>query len=267
MSIHSHKNTETRDRLRSRLNQRKEKFSGATAKNTISQKPNASPYPSTSSKSASAVNVPKSVAPASKPVNTVPNGIMKKSEPSKPNAAAIATQMERLSDSADNPKSVPSEAAKNPAPKVTNSNAKPSESMTFHRSIWSISTCSLNSLKDNADSRDINDLLNYIEGNKNMDKVALAEKKAAKKARQKEKKVCSVSLQYCLVSVCDYLLLQEQERQRFEEEKLREERRLKEEKRKEEERLKLLILAKELAENSKKNKKGSCDNKVQKDGK
>ena len=36
---------------------------------------------------------------------------------------------------------------------------------------------------------DIHGLLNYIEGNTNVDKFALAEKKAAKKARQRHKKV------------------------------------------------------------------------------
>lgn len=37
---------------------------------------------------------------------------------------------------------------------------------------------------------DIHGLVNYIEGNSGLNKMELAEKKAAKKARQRQKKVC-----------------------------------------------------------------------------
>lgn len=62
---------------------------------------------------------------------------------------------------------------------------------TSESSSTSISISSLSS--DIVDSRDINELLNYIEGNKSVDKVALAQKKADKKARQRMKKVCVTS--------------------------------------------------------------------------
>lgn len=93
---------------------------------------------------------------------------------------------------------------------------------------------SINLRKPN--TNDINELLNFIEGHKNIDKLALAEKKAAKKARQKLKK--------------------EQEKQRKEEEELarkREEMML-EEKRKAEERLRAQALAKMQAEQQRKGK-------------
>lgn len=120
-------------------------------------------------------------------MNAIPNGAINKSEPAKANL--IAAQVARISKTLVNSKNVPLEPQKNLNGKLSISSPKSSDSLTFHGSIWSMSTCSLNSLKDNTDSRDINDLLNYIEGNKNVDKVALAQKKAAKKARQREKKV------------------------------------------------------------------------------
>ncbi|RZC36164.1 uncharacterized protein BDFB_000175, partial [Asbolus verrucosus] len=79
---------------------------------------------------------------------------------------------------------------------------------------------------------DIHGLLNYIEGNTNIDKLALAEKKAAKKARQRHKK--------------------EQEKMRLEEEERKKE---EEEKRKAEERLRNEELARQLAEKAAKNSK------------
>ncbi|XP_018327102.1 uncharacterized protein LOC108738255 isoform X2 [Agrilus planipennis] len=114
----------------------------------------------------------------------------------------------------------------------------------------SLSSSSLNSLQDNGDSRDINELLNFIEGNKKKDKIALAEKKAAKKARQKKKRE-------------DEKKRQDLEAKRKEEERLREERR-KEEKIKEEKR-KLEKQALELA-NQKKHMSKSAQKKEMKLG-
>lgn len=57
---------------------------------------------------------------------------------------------------------------------------------------------SLNVRKPN--TNDINELLNFIEGHKNIDKLALAEKKAAKKARQKLKKVCHFHVMFKLTT-------------------------------------------------------------------
>lgn len=78
---------------------------------------------------------------------------------------------------------------------------------------------------------DIHGLLNYIEGNTNIDKLAVAEKKAAKKARQRNKK--------------------EQERLKLEEE---ERKRQEEEKRKLEEKIRNEELARQLAEKAARSK-------------
>ncbi|XP_049826647.1 uncharacterized protein LOC109608344 isoform X2 [Aethina tumida] len=75
---------------------------------------------------------------------------------------------------------------------------------------------------------DIHGLLNYIEGNTNIDKLAIAQKKAAKKERQRKKK--------------------EEERRKIEEE---ERRKQEEERRKEEERKRAEELAKQLEEKAK----------------
>lgn len=60
--------------------------------------------------------------------------------------------------------------------------------MPLNRS-QSISSVQTSSVSDNGESRDINDLVNFIEGNKAVDQATLAKKKAEKKARQKQKKV------------------------------------------------------------------------------
>lgn len=71
-----------------------------------------------------------------------------------------------------------------------NGNIKALENHKGLERFSSLSPSSLNSTTDNSnDVRDIDELLNFIEGNKSVDKAALAEKKAAKKARQRLRKV------------------------------------------------------------------------------
>lgn len=233
--MHSHKNNETRERLRSRLNQRKEKFNGSAG---------TSPYPNTAVK-----NTAKPITPMNK---VLVNGNKKAEKPcslltpprhsSVPRTVSEPNMGEESKGQASLPRSL-----------VTSK----TDNNGLHQSIFSISTCSINSLvKDDValgdnttDSRDIDDLLNYILGNKNVDKIALAQKKAAKKARQRQKK--------------------EEERLRIEaEERRKVEERIREERRREEARLKAEALARELAERAnRKNKKSQKDDKKSKKNK
>lgn len=221
--MHSHKTNETRDRLRSRLNQRKEKFKGNGVLG--STKAPAKPLATTSKvvmNSNKKLEKPPLAPVASIPgQSTIPRTF---SEPA-------------MADESKGHASLPRSLA-----------ASKAENGELHESIFSISTCSINSLMmkdDVTDSRDIDDLLNYILGNKNIDKVALAQKKAAKKARQRQKR--------------------EQERLRLEqEEKRKAEQRAREEKRKEAERLKAEALAKEMAEKAAR-KKAQNEAKMQRE--
>lgn len=179
--MHSHKNNETRDRLRSRLNQRKEKFNGTT---TTAKVLSTSPYPNAAVK-----NPPK---PAAAMTKVVVNSNKKLEKPlcpilAPPRHSSVPRTVSEpiMADESSGQASLPRSLA-----------ASKAENCGLHQSIFSISTCSINSLLkddavlgDNTDSRDIDDLLNYILGNKSVDKVALAQKKAAKKARQRQKKV------------------------------------------------------------------------------
>lgn len=192
VSIHSHKTSETRDRLRTRLNQRKEKFNGAVTRNTATSKiiNSTSPYPNANVKSNAS---PKSFPPLSKIFPSVANTSKKDDKLTEP--VAIPPQPETVAKTANAFMEIqPAESPKVSVPKsLANTKAATAD---LQRSLSSISTCSLNSLMkgtllgNNSDSRDIDDLLNYILGNKNVDKIALAQKKAAKKTRQRMKKVC-----------------------------------------------------------------------------
>lgn len=232
VSMHSHKNNETRDRLRSRLNQRKEKYNGTAG---------CSPYPNTAVKNPSKplATTSKIIVNSNKKLEKPPCPIL---VPSRHNSVPRTVSEPDMGEESNGQASLPRSLADSKA-----------ENSGLHQSIFSMSTCSLDSLiqdeaarrQKNADSRDIDDLLNYILGNKNVDKAALAKKKAAKKARQRQKR--------------------EQEKLRLEEEERRKvEERAREEKRKEEERLKAEALAKELAEKTaRKNKKAENDGKKQ----
>lgn len=238
VSMHSHKNNETRDRLRSRLNQRKEKFNSTPAA--------VSPYPpNTAIKNPTKPSTPinKVVINGNKKIEKPPNTVL--APPPRHNSVPRTISEPNTAEESKGQASLPRSLG-----------ASKTQNGGLHQSIFSISTCSINSLMkddaalgDNTDSRDIDDLLNYILGNKNVDKIALAQKKAAKKARQREKK--------------------EQERLRLEAEERRKiEERLREERRKEEERLKAEALARELAERAaRKNKKGQKDDKKSKKNK
>lgn len=185
VSIYSHKTNETRDRLRTRLNQRKEKLNGRSASNP---KLLASSNPNSCVKSV--YTNPNTKVPLSTNTTQKTNTVIKKPDSySSPAADSIPTPTGHTTNAPN------LEFLKNNSlSKLSIANTKSSsDSSALTHSVWSLSTCSLNSLKDNTDSRDINDLLNYIEGNRSIDKVALAEKKAAKKARQRQKKVCIVS--------------------------------------------------------------------------
>lgn len=163
----SHKTNETRDRLRTRLNQRKEKFNTTVSRGKANME------------SLGAIAQPSPKQP-----------------PRKPDLSSRMPAPARVPDRVPN-HPIPTDHTK---PEQKNGIINPkAEASPLSRSLWSVSTISLNSVKDNdnTDSRDINDLLNYIEGTKNVDKLALAQKKAAKKARQKQKKVCAF---FCVCS-------------------------------------------------------------------
>lgn len=174
--MHSHKNNETRDRLRSRLNQRKEKFSGTVAASKVLS---TSPYPNAAVK-----NPPKPSAPM---------GNRKLEKPPPPPLCPVLAPPRHSSV----PRTLSEPSIGDEFKGQGSLATSKADNDSLHQSIFSISTCSINSLMkddnvlgDNTDSRDIDDLLNYILGNKSVDKVALAQKKAAKKARQRQKKVC-----------------------------------------------------------------------------
>ncbi|GJQ65730.1 hypothetical protein Trydic_g11915 [Trypoxylus dichotomus] len=191
VTTHSHKSSETRDRLRTRLNQRKEKIN-----ENLKSKTGATPK-----------------IPSSDTASSWKNDLVTKLPPN------------------PNP---PSEPQTNLL--LGNSSDKGSPS---------------GSIAENAkDLSDIDGLLDFIQGNKPIDKVAMAQKKAAKKARQKLKR--------------------EQERlkkEAEEEAKKREEERLKEEKRKQEEILKAQALARQQASQLKKNKKAKSNSPLPTDPK
>jgi hypothetical protein len=130
----------------------------------------------------------------------------------------------------------------------TNKTESPAAGPSKHNHSEANTPTNIEDANTNPFMNDIHGLLNYIEGNTNVDKFALAEKKAAKKARQRHKK--------------------EQERMKLEEEERKKEA---EEKRKVEERLRSEELAKQLAEKAaknakKENKKKKQKNKAAKDG-
>lgn len=222
MANHTHKSTETRDRLRTRLNQRKEKTPDvnkendlAEAMNNLSMKP----------KPAKIAALKASQSPYAQCMHdlhilacpTCSRDIVQFRK-------AIIRGYEDVKKK-DNKNS-----------KI--GNIKLPEQNKFSEGFSSLSTSSLNSIQENNDARDIDDLIHFIEGNKPVDKVALAQKKAAKKARQKQRK--------------------DEERIRKEEEeeaKRREEERIEKERIREQERQKALELARQQAEELKKNKK------------
>ncbi|KAK5639532.1 hypothetical protein RI129_012024 [Pyrocoelia pectoralis] len=228
---HAPKTNETRDRLRTRLNQRKEKDKlptknvpgGNTKSNTLAV--NGSSKLSNNSKTV--VNTKTSNEVDSRGPPRVPEVVHVVPPASNKKSALTSLESKKLQalngrNSSNTQKTIPRTI---PEGERSGNDCPP------RRSISSLSTCSLNS--DNIGSRDINELLNYIEGNKRVDKVALAQKKADKKARQRMKKA--------------------QIRERIEKEKEIQEKA--EAKLKEEERIKAELLAKQLAEKQKKAKK------------
>lgn len=117
--------------------------------------------------------VPEVFHPMPPPVNVKPVPVITEQKRSTSSAAAAAADVQRI-----------------PINRVQPPNLLAEKSRTgtdTPRPLSSLSSSSLNSV--NVDSRDINELLNYIEGNKTIDKAALAQKKAAKKERQRLKKV------------------------------------------------------------------------------
>lgn len=170
VTTHSHKSSETRDRLRTRLNQRKEKITenlksknGATpktrtidtssiaaAKNDLGSKPLANPIP------------------PSEPQTNLCNCSHNKTSCQN----CIPINIKVLSNSSE--KSSPSSSIID--------NAKAIDKVKG-------AVVTSKSLNDLPDLSDIDGLLDFIQGNKPIDKIAMAQKKAAKKARQKLKKV------------------------------------------------------------------------------
>ncbi|KRT83352.1 hypothetical protein AMK59_4399 [Oryctes borbonicus] len=232
VTTHSHKSSETRDRLRTRLNQRKEKIN-----ENLKTKTGATPkIPSSDGTSSWNVRnndlvtkLPPNPNPPSEPQTNLCNCSHNKT--SCQNCVPINIKV--LGNSSD--KSSPtSSIADNPKgiDKVKST------------------VVSSRSLNDLPDLSDIDGLLDFIQGNKPIDKIAMAQKKAAKKARQKLKR--------------------EQERlkkEAEEEAKKREEERLKEEKRRQEEILKAQALARQQIGQLKKNKKAKSKSPLPNDPK
>jgi hypothetical protein len=71
----------------------------------------------------------------------------------------------------------------------TNKTESPAAGPSKHNHSEANTPTNIEDANTNPFMNDIHGLLNYIEGNTNVDKFALAEKKAAKKARQRHKKV------------------------------------------------------------------------------
>uniref|UniRef100_A0A1Y1NCD2 FAM193 C-terminal domain-containing protein n=1 Tax=Photinus pyralis TaxID=7054 RepID=A0A1Y1NCD2_PHOPY len=227
---HAPKTNETRDRLRTRLNQRKEKDKLPTK---VVPNGNTKSNIAAVNGSSKLSNTPKTV------VNTRnSNEIDSRGPPRVPevvhvvppasNKKSALTSLESKKLQALNGRN--SLSTQKSVSRAVPEGARNGSDYPPRSSVSSLSTSSLSS--DNIGSRDINELLNYIEGNKKIDKAALAQKKADKKARQRLKKA--------------------ELRERIEKEKEQEEA---EAKLKEEERLKAELLAKQLAEKQKKAKK------------
>lgn len=158
MPSHTIKTNETRDRLRTRLNQRKQKFEREVIKKVEA--------PLTTSNQN--IQPPKLKVNKSIPVNCTPPV---------------------TNNNQGNPKTCVHEQRA-----TSCQNCVPLSTKACENSEKCTDKTVLATKPQKPNTNDINELLNFIEGNKNIDKLALAQKKAAKKARQKLKKVTHILL-------------------------------------------------------------------------
>ncbi|KAK9758806.1 FAM193 family C-terminal [Popillia japonica] len=227
VAAHSHKSSETRDRLRSRLNQRKEKINENT-KSAPADVPGPNPWNARTDP----INIPNKAAHR----NANPaNG--SESQTNLCNCSHNKT-------SCQNCVPINIKVLGNPSVDKSSSSSLASGSIPENpKSVdkaKSAAASASRSPNDLPDLSDIDGLLDFIQGNKPIDKIAMAQKKAAKKARQKLKKE------------------QERSKKEAEEEAKRlEEERLKEEKRRREEALRAqaLALARQVSQSKNKNRK------------